>query len=89
MNTAGRSAAARARQLRRAHPWWHRILTVLGFAQPDREAARYDAGAAGERRTAQLLAPLVHQGWHVLHDRAIPAAAPTWITSWCRRTGSV
>jgi hypothetical protein len=72
--TAGQSAAARARQLRRAHPWWHRLLTALGLRQPDPLAARYDAGAAGERRTAELLAPLAHQGWHILHDRAIPGS---------------
>ena len=29
-------------------------------------------GAAGERRTARLLAPLERQGWAVLHDLAIP-----------------
>jgi hypothetical protein len=29
-------------------------------------------GAAGERRTARLLAPLERRGWAVLHDLAIP-----------------
>ena len=29
-------------------------------------------GAAGERRTARLLAPLERQGWAVLHDLATP-----------------
>jgi Nuclease-related domain len=29
-------------------------------------------GAAGERRTARLLAPLERHGWAVLHDLAIP-----------------
>jgi hypothetical protein len=32
-------------------------------------------GAAGERRTARLLAPLERQGWAVLHDLAIPGSA--------------
>jgi hypothetical protein len=31
-------------------------------------------GAAGERRTARLLAPLERQGWAVLHDLAIPGS---------------
>jgi Nuclease-related domain len=32
-------------------------------------------GAAGERRTARLLAPLERRGWAVLHDLAIPGTA--------------
>jgi hypothetical protein len=32
-------------------------------------------GAAGERRTARLLAPLKRRGWAVLHDLAIPGSA--------------
>jgi hypothetical protein len=31
-------------------------------------------GAAGERRTARLLAPLERHGWAVLHDLAIPSS---------------
>jgi hypothetical protein len=31
-------------------------------------------GAAGERRTARLLAPLEQRGWAVLHDLAIPGS---------------
>ena len=31
-------------------------------------------GAAGERRTARLLAPLERRGWAVLHDLAIPGS---------------
>lgn len=72
--TAGQSAAARARQLRRARPWWRRLLTHFGLLQPDRQAACYDAGAVGEQRTAELLAPLERDGWHILHDRAIPGS---------------
>jgi Nuclease-related domain len=37
---------------------------------PDTSAWR--RGAAGERRTARLLAPLERRGWAVLHDLAIP-----------------
>jgi hypothetical protein len=37
---------------------------------PDTMAWR--RGAAGERRTARLLAPLERRGWAVLHDLAIP-----------------
>ena len=39
-------------------------------APPDTMAWR--RGAAGERRTARLLAPLERHGWAVLHDLAIP-----------------
>jgi Nuclease-related domain len=39
-------------------------------SSPDTLAWR--RGAAGERRTARLLAPLERQGWAVLHDLAIP-----------------
>jgi hypothetical protein len=41
-------------------------------AQPGRLAWR--RGAAGERRTARLLAPLERQGWVVLHDLAVPGS---------------
>jgi hypothetical protein len=41
-------------------------------SSPDTEAWR--RGAAGERRTARLLAPLERRGWAVLHDLAIPGA---------------
>ncbi|WP_202240003.1 nuclease-related domain-containing protein [Actinacidiphila reveromycinica] len=36
------------------------------------EVRRWRVGADGERRTAALLAPLTWDGWHVVHDRAIP-----------------
>ena len=39
-------------------------------SSPDTVAWR--RGAAGERRTARLLAPLERRGWAVLHDLAIP-----------------
>ena len=39
---------------------------------PDTRAWR--RGAAGERRTARLLAPLEGRGWAVLHDLAIPGS---------------
>jgi hypothetical protein len=35
----------------------------------------WQRGAAGELRTARLLAPLERQGWAVLHDLAIPGSA--------------
>lgn len=38
-------------------------------------AAKWRRGAEGERRTAQLLAPLRNLGWTVLHDRRIPGSA--------------
>jgi hypothetical protein len=41
-------------------------------SSPDTVAWR--RGAAGEQRTARLLAPLERQGWAVLHDLAIPGS---------------
>jgi Nuclease-related domain len=38
------------------------------------EALAWRRGAAGERRTARLLAPLERQGWAVLHDLAVPGS---------------
>jgi hypothetical protein len=38
-------------------------------------AAKWRRGVEGERRTAQLLAPLRNLGWTVLHDRRIPGSA--------------
>jgi hypothetical protein len=36
------------------------------------EASAWRRGAAGERHTARLLAPLERHGWAVLHDLAVP-----------------
>jgi Nuclease-related domain len=40
--------------------------------RPSPEAVAWRRGAAGERRTAQLLGPLERHGWAVLHDLAVP-----------------
>jgi hypothetical protein len=40
--------------------------------QPSPEAVAWRRGAAGERRTARLLAVLGRHGWAVLHDLAVP-----------------
>jgi hypothetical protein len=40
--------------------------------QPSPEAVAWRRGAAGERRTARVLAALERQGWAVLHDLAVP-----------------
>jgi hypothetical protein len=40
--------------------------------RPSPEAIAWRRGAAGERRTAQLLGPLERHGWAVLHDLAVP-----------------
>ena len=67
---AGASAAARARQLRTPVV---RLADLVGIrTSASRTAARYEAGAAGERATAALLAPLCQDGWTLLHDRALP-----------------
>lgn len=76
---AGASAMARAAVLRRQARGGpgRRVLAWVGLdASGDRrraEAARWEAGAAGERETAALLAGL-GPGWHVLHDRALPGS---------------
>ncbi|MFE4972893.1 nuclease-related domain-containing protein [Kitasatospora sp. NPDC056651] len=38
------------------------------------KARRLEQGAVGEKTTAELLAPLAQEGWHLLHDRGIPGA---------------
>jgi Nuclease-related domain len=38
------------------------------------EAVAWRQGAAGERRTARLLAPLERHGWAILHDLAVPGS---------------
>jgi hypothetical protein len=40
--------------------------------QPSPDAIAWRRGAAGERRTAQLLGQLERHGWAVLHDLAVP-----------------
>ncbi|MEV6565908.1 nuclease-related domain-containing protein [Streptomyces kronopolitis] len=67
---AGRSAAARARQLRPALTWLA-ALTGRGTG-PSRDADRWEAGAVGERRTAARLDPLWLRLWFILHDRRLP-----------------
>jgi len=42
--------------------------------RPSPDAIAWRRGAAGERRTARLLAPLERQGWAVLHDLAVPGS---------------
>jgi hypothetical protein len=42
--------------------------------QPSPDAVAWRRGAAGERRTARLLAPLERHGWAVLHDLAVPGS---------------
>ncbi|MFJ1650082.1 nuclease-related domain-containing protein [Streptomyces sp. NPDC088337] len=69
---AGASAAARARQLRTPTV---RIADRLGIpTQRGAQAARWAAGAEGERRTAARLTALEREGWTVLHDRALPGS---------------
>jgi hypothetical protein len=43
--------------------------------RPSADTRAWRRGAAGERRTARLLAPLERRGWAVLHDLAIPGSA--------------
>ncbi|WP_432001579.1 nuclease-related domain-containing protein [Streptomyces sioyaensis] len=67
---AGRSAAARARQLRTPLV---RLAELAGVQTVrGRQAAQFAAGAVGERRTGRLLFILRLLGWTVLHDLALP-----------------
>src|SRR5215217_6827198 len=50
------------------------VAWLLWF-RPSSDSLAWRRGAAGERRTARLLAPLERQGWAVLHDLAIPGSA--------------
>jgi hypothetical protein len=45
--------------------------------QPSPDAVAWRRGAAGERRTARLLAALERHGWAVLHDLALPGSRAT------------
>jgi hypothetical protein len=59
-----------------------RLLAVVAAAglgwrlwfRPSADTRAWRRGAAGERRTARLLAPLERRGWAVLHDLAIPGS---------------
>jgi hypothetical protein len=42
--------------------------------RPSPDAIAWRRGAAGERRTARLLAALERHGWAVLHDLAVPGS---------------
>jgi hypothetical protein len=42
--------------------------------RPSPDAIAWRRGAAGEQRTARLLAPLERQGWAVLHNLAVPGS---------------
>jgi hypothetical protein len=51
------------------------MATAWGLrCKPSPDAVAWRQGAAGERRTARLLAPLERQGWAILHDLAIPGS---------------
>jgi Nuclease-related domain len=52
------------------------MATAWGLRfKPSPDAVAWRQGAAGERRTARLLAPLERQGWAILHDLAVPGSA--------------
>ncbi|QKV98157.1 NERD domain-containing protein (plasmid) [Streptomyces sp. NA02950] len=78
--SAGNSAQARAdATLQAAQPTglWARTRAYFGFgAEPSaeavEEAANWEAGAEGERRTAELVRALAPEGWFGLFDRHIP-----------------
>jgi len=51
------------------------MATAWGLRfKPSPDAVAWRQGAAGERRTARLLAPLERQGWAILHDLALPGS---------------
>jgi hypothetical protein len=78
--SAGASAAERHRSLLSAQDTSAVVdvplADVLGPLEPleSTPVANWRRGAEGERTTAQLLAPLTHVGWVVLHDRRIPGS---------------
>lgn len=94
--TAGSSADAWAVEAGRLR-WWQHIAAVVGVETPGMArgrslAARRRPGAEGERRTAQLAAPLGAEGWYGLYDRAIPGMGRAnldhlWITPCGRAIG--
>jgi hypothetical protein len=74
----GAAGGALGRQLA---PRWGLVLGGLAVTvaagwglrfRPSPDAVAWRRGAAGERRTARLLAVLERQGWAVLHDLALP-----------------
>lgn len=76
------SAQARADSLRAAQRptgFWARLKALFGFTPPvsaedEAEIRRWDAGAEGERRTAEMLRILGDEGWYGLYDRQVPGA---------------
>lgn len=67
---AGASADARARELRTPLV---RLATAAGIpTQAEALAKRSETGAVGERYVADLLAPLLSEGWIILADRRLP-----------------
>lgn len=73
-NSAARQAAAIRAHARRGV--WRRLLAALGVTAhtraADARAVRWRVGGEGEQATAARLAPLTREGWHILHDRALP-----------------
>ncbi|GGS76797.1 hypothetical protein GCM10010156_39500 [Planobispora rosea] len=62
---------------------WHAGLVAAGLAAPadvvyrrcmDLPAVIRRGGLSGERATARMLRPLLHRGYVVLHDRALPCS---------------
>lgn len=76
--SAGGSAGAHAAALRAGarRGLWRRVTARWGInpaaRRADAQAANWDAGQEGERRTAQLLQALAVDGWWGLYDRALP-----------------
>lgn len=58
-------------------PWWWfaggvtggtATVAMLMLGAPPEHIAKWGRGAAGERRTAKVLRPLIREGWTVAHD---------------------
>ncbi|RGD55409.1 NERD domain-containing protein [Kitasatospora xanthocidica] len=59
--------------------WLALVLVLAPVAAAARQVYRraensWTKGAAGERRTAEMLIPLQRDGWTALHDRAVPGS---------------
>ncbi|MEU3574760.1 nuclease-related domain-containing protein [Kitasatospora sp. NPDC036755] len=61
---------------------WLALVLVLAFVaaaarrvyRPGSAENSWTKGAAGERRTAEMLIPLQRDGWTALHDRTVPGS---------------
>ncbi|GAA3481921.1 nuclease-related domain-containing protein [Streptomyces yanii] len=72
MQRPGAGSSAAAAQARRLRSPLVRLADLVGIQTArGRQAKQWDAGAAGEKATAERLKSLAWRSWTVLHDRAL------------------